>query len=200
MKSTTSRKPGDRPLPPGSPRFLQCFLEWFKKNQGRFAIRVSVKKIRANRIVLAFPSTTGCIHVDVHSCGGWDQIIVLAHWKNRWDIIHESEVEALATDNAYVCALCEGPPELFPTLETLWVGHVFDQFLEWVNEWLAKSHSITFIGDDGFFSAELSLRIRKQRSRRFELAHVPFASQPNGLWYIERPSGEIKRVTDGRVG
>ncbi len=107
MKSTTSRKPADRPLPSGSPRFLHCFLEWFKKNQGRFAISVSVKKIRENSIVLVFPSTTGCINAHVHSSGGWDEIVVWARWKSQWDIIHESEAEALATDNAYVCALCE---------------------------------------------------------------------------------------------
>ncbi len=198
MKSTTSRKPADRPLPPGSPRFLHCFLEWFKKNQGRFAIPVSVKKIRASNIVLAFPSTTGCIYAHVHSRGGWDEIVVCARWKGERDIIHESESEALATDNAYVCALCEGPHELFPSLDAMWVSHVFDhQFLAWVNEKLAKSHSITFIGDDGWFSAELSLRVRKQRSRRFVLAHVPFVRQPNGAWYMERASGEIKSVTDG---
>lgn len=177
MKSIYARKPAERPLPPGSPRFLHCFLKWFKENQGRFAIPVSVKKIRFDGIELSFPSTTGCIQAHVHSRGGgWDEIIVWARWKNNWDIIHESEASALATDNGYTCELCEGPHELFPTLEALWVSHVFDlQFLAWVNEKLAKSHSITFIGNRGWFSAELSLRVRKPGSRRFVLAHVPFA-------------------------
>ncbi|MBK7424696.1 MAG: hypothetical protein IPJ48_17315 [Propionivibrio sp.] len=89
--------------------------------------------------MLAFPSTTGRIHAHVHSRSGWDEIVVWARWKSQWDIIHESEVESLATDNAYVCALCEGPHARIPSLEALWVSHVFDhQFLAWFNEKLAR--------------------------------------------------------------
>src|ERR1035437_10114815 len=197
MKPHVRRKHIERGLPPGSSHFLRCFLEWLRANQGRFAIPVSVAKLRASGIELVFPSTTGCIRAYVHDRGNWHEIIVWARWKADWDIIHDSDVIPLLTDRGYVCELCMEQTEAFPSLEALWTCHGFECFLQWVNERLAKSRFITFTGSRGCFSADLSILVRnnRPRKRRILIAHVPFAIQPKDSWYMARPSGEIRRAT-----
>jgi hypothetical protein len=54
-----------------------------------------------------------------------------------------------------VCDLC--PPEsrsVFPNRAVLWIDHLFEPFLEWVDESLAKAKWLALYGSGGAFGKE----------------------------------------------
>lgn len=68
-------------------------------------------------------------------------ISVRVQWNGEdVDGLLELDVHSRRTKDGYVCSQC--PPEsaeVYPTIEALWIAHVFEAFLEFVNEKLAKA-------------------------------------------------------------
>jgi hypothetical protein len=76
----------------------------------------------------------------------------------------------------YQCQLClsDHPesPELFPSREALWIDHLFEPFLKWVNEQLAPAHWLQISGssDGGITCAQLIQEESDQETNRSDVA------------------------------
>jgi hypothetical protein len=68
-----------------------------------------------------------------------------------WDFLLDPDSEPKRVPGGYVCDL--GPPEsrsVFPNRPALWTDHLFEPFLEWVNETLAKAKWLALYGSPDY--------------------------------------------------
>jgi hypothetical protein len=80
----------------------------------------------------------------------WAEIEIFVEYDNqRWDIIFNHDLEAKRDDREWFCELCAkqgNPYRVFSTLEELWVEHLFNPLLNWVNSELAKAEALAICG------------------------------------------------------
>lgn len=64
-----------------------------------------------------------------------------------WDLVESHEAGAVASASGYFCTLCVLEARVFyPSREALWRDHLFETFLEWVNDKLLKARWIGIYG------------------------------------------------------
>jgi hypothetical protein len=64
-----------------------------------------------------------------------------------WDFLLDMDTEPRRVPGGYVCDLCPSEPRpVFPNRPALWTDHLFEPFLEWVNESLAKAKWLALYG------------------------------------------------------
>lgn len=138
------------------PRIQRAFVRWFKENRNRFEVPVRLVKITAKGVELRFQNYPDCLSVWLSRN---DELGVFVTWQGKlWDTLigpsgsvrrWSRSIRRDAPRNwhedyreGYVCIFClhEFPNVmLFSSPEALWQDHIFDSFLEWVNEELAPA-------------------------------------------------------------
>lgn len=117
------------------PRIQRHFLDWLKTNQSRLAIPLSLQSRTDRQMTFSLVGLTPAIEVTLT-----DEIgIHVIREKEWWDALLFFEAWPVKKEAGFICQYCE--PEFivpYPSREALWTDHMFEPFLDWVNETLAK--------------------------------------------------------------
>jgi len=127
-------------------RIQRSFMQWWKQNRQRFDVQVHILTVSHVGIRLKFAKDYGCIFARLSQ----DDLSVIVEVEGLfWDMLLSLDVCPVRSLNGYSCALCEQSDQIWPTRDALWVDHLFEPFLEWVNARLAKSCGIKLTGKPG---------------------------------------------------
>lgn len=125
-------------------RLQREFLSWFSANQNNFLTPVKISHKFKNHIELIFPSNQHYISAALNS----SEINVSFEWQSIvWDFMACFEAQADHTGNSFICTLCDpGSRETYASKRELWRAHLFEPFLEWVNNKLIMAPLIEIYG------------------------------------------------------
>ena len=129
------------------PRNQRAFVSWLAENYPRFAVSVRINRITATSVTLIFPDYPACLTVSLCS----HSLNVVVDWQGlNWDMLISLDAYIARTVNGYQCQLCivddTESPQLFPSREALWIDHLYEPFLKWVNEELASARWLEISG------------------------------------------------------
>jgi hypothetical protein len=131
------------------PRIQRAFVRWFKRNNRRFAVPIRVSKATSKGMEFRFINYPDCLSVWLSR----DGLSVHVNWQEHWDMLLDIDVGIKTTNDGYQCLFCfhEGgmTSVLFSSKEALWQDHIFEPFLEWVNEKLAPARWLQISGTAG---------------------------------------------------
>lgn len=126
------------------PKLQRYFLNWLEVNHARLAIPLTLESRTDRQVTLNFEGITRALEITLtHEIGV--HAMKNAEW---WDALLFFEAWPVKTDQGYICRWCK--PEYirpYPTRKALWVDHLFEPFLDWVNEtlnqmeWLSLSQT-----------------------------------------------------------
>lgn len=114
------------------------WLHWLSENRQRFAVPICITRRTDRGIEMAFVGANPILSA------------ILTRWEINiavGDLVESHEAYARSSTSGYFCFLCI--PEarvLYPSREALWREHLFETFLEWVNDRLLKSRWIGIYG------------------------------------------------------
>lgn len=150
MSQRPSRHRGIRP------RVQRAFFAWYRENRLGFAVMLRISK-RSDRLIhIAFEGVTPMIVAHIDRQGASVDVECDGAWFDR---LVDLDVAPQRVQNGYRCSLCEaeaGKREPLPTLEALWIDHLFEPFRCWVNDRLASAHSLQLLtSSDGRRIAQL---------------------------------------------
>jgi hypothetical protein len=136
----------------------RAFLRWFNENYTIFKVPIRLARISAKGAKLNFHNFPDCLSIWLAN----DALRVAVEWQGEpWDVLFDSDLYPCQTPDGFKCTLCE-PDEgesaaFFPTREALWLDHLFEPFLKWVNGKLASARwlRISSINDRSCTWAEL---------------------------------------------
>jgi hypothetical protein len=126
--------------------FCRAFVDWLSDASPRLAIPLRVDKKDSESIEASFVgiNTAVGVFIEYGETDAFVELGVFVDWEGcNWDMILNLDCEPVRRADGYVCDLC--PPEdqkEFPNREALWRDHLFEPFLEWVNEDLATADVI----------------------------------------------------------
>lgn len=166
------------------PRLQRAFLDWLRANRRRFAVTPRIHARTDRWIRITFDGITPMIAAYVGRDGIGDGIGVDVERGGEWfDRLADLDVALRRRRDGYFCAMCEtAERKCFPTREALWVDHLFEPFLGWVNERLAPARWLRLVTVGGGTRAASLLR------REEELGEPDRAMRLfGGLWDL---SGE----------
>lgn len=122
------------------PRIQRAFLAWLASAEPRLMRKIQIRR-RADRILY--------FHFDVGGLAlqGWLErggISIGAFNGNQWyDLIYDDIVAPQRVVGDYICRFCSPSEQcLYATREDVWIAHLFEPFLTWVNETLAPAQSL----------------------------------------------------------
>ncbi|WP_069065492.1 hypothetical protein [Sphingobium sp. RAC03] len=70
--------------------------------------------------------------------------------KECWDFLFDEDVVPVNDGAAWFCSLCEpNDCRLFPSIEALWVDHLFDPLRRWIDEQLRPATALEYHRVDG---------------------------------------------------
>ena len=82
------------------------------------------------------------------TCG---DLVISADWEGAcWDFLFSEEVRPEKSHGGFVCAICERESKhrIFPTLEALWLDHLFRPLEDWINTKLAVAQAVALYRTD----------------------------------------------------
>jgi hypothetical protein len=126
------------------PRIQREFLHWLSENRQRFAVPVRITRRTDRWIEMAFVGANPILSAILTR---W-QINIAVEWEGEcWDLVESHEAGAVRSASGYFCTLCVPEARVFyPSREALWRDHLFETFLEWVNDKLLKARWIGVYG------------------------------------------------------
>lgn len=131
----------------------RSFLTWLDTNRLRFAIPIRLGLRTATSLDFFFVGINDVI-------SGWlstyDITIAVTYEGECWDFLIDFDASPKRVPGGYICDLC--PPEgrpVFTDRPSLWAMEIFEPFLGWVNENLAKAKWIKLESDRGVTWARL---------------------------------------------
>ncbi len=129
---------------PPLPRFFRTFMSWLEDARPRLLLSVQIARIRRTFIELSISGFGGCITASVCRSGRKGSsvsISVRVQWNgDDVDGFFDLDVNTRRTKDGYVCVECPSDSaENYPTIEALWIAHLFEALLEFVNEKLATA-------------------------------------------------------------
>lgn len=161
------------------PRFQREFMAWFFEARRKFIAPLKITKRTKNSIELEFVNGQSLINVAVHTY----EILVCLKWQGEpwWDGLKEFEAYPERTKNGYVCYMCDPTErETFSSREALWHDHLFQPFLEWVNNTLVRAPWIEVCGHaETYRYAELRVSLPETRE--------PYVDQDEIFQIIDNP-------------
>lgn len=128
------------------PRVQRAFLRWFEINRMRFAILPRIVRRIDHRLTLSFTGITPLISAflsdeNIHAVVEIDG--------TRMDTLFSSDLFLKRDRNGYFCTLCDWQSaENHLSRESLWIEHVFESFLRWVNDTLAPAQWLRVLNVD----------------------------------------------------
>ena len=175
------------------PRIQREFLAWYRQNAGRFLIPLRLMARNRKRLDLGFAGITPVVSASLLE----DELIVQARMdRHVFDLIADFEAWPQHTPLGYVCNLCRPETrEVYRTRTEFWRRHVFDEFLEWVNQQLdpARWIRLSRLGDEGSTWATL---IREECELRKPDATLLFFQQLKRVDGRPAYSGGAEGVTN----
>jgi hypothetical protein len=133
------------------PRIQREFLRWFIQYRSQFAVPLRISKRTRRSFELEFVGAKAMIGASLTSWG----INVWFHWQGEcWDFLNCFDVIPKLINNGYICTLCEYEHRvIFLSREQLWKEHLFNPFLEWINNELAQAPWIEIVGTKNEFTS-----------------------------------------------
>ena len=128
-------------------RLHRAFLHWLALNHDRFTLPLELLERRDRFIRLGFTGITPALEVGVTT---WE-INLAALWQDEWwDHLISLEALPCRVAGVYHCHLCMPEAKrLWPNREALWLDHLFNPLLEWVNTELAVAHQLGLYETEG---------------------------------------------------
>jgi hypothetical protein len=121
-----------------------AFFQWYATNEDRFAIRLKLLKHTGACLDIGFCGINPIL--TAHLIDDGLNVSVVSEG-TYWDTILDLDALPKRAPGGYVCDFClEGHRRVFPSLEDLWRDHLFEPFLEWVNDDLAKAEALAISG------------------------------------------------------
>jgi hypothetical protein len=128
-------------------RLHRAFLDWLAVNGERLAIPLRIIERRDREIRLGFERATPALEVSVTT---WE-INILVIWQGEWwDMLISFEALLKQVPGGYRCRLCLPEAQrVWPSREALWLDHLFDPFLDWVNTELVHAQRLGLYETEG---------------------------------------------------
>ncbi len=129
---------------PPRPRFFRAFVRWLEDVRLQLLLPVRLVRIRRTHMELAICGFGDCVKAFVCRSGrkgSYASMNVRVQWNGEdVDGLLELDVYTHRTKDGYVCTQCPSDSaETYPTIEAAWTAHVFEVFLEFVNENLSTA-------------------------------------------------------------
>jgi len=119
-------------------RMIQrAFLKWFELNRPRFAIEIKLGRRTDRNLELSFAGINGAVTAALTT---YEINVYVEYESYNWDMILSVDSVPIRIEGGYYCAFCL--PEsrsIFPDRLSLYTDHLFEPFLKWVNDDLAKA-------------------------------------------------------------
>ena len=115
-----------------------AFITWHATNKDRFLIPVSVKMRHDRSLTILLHGVNPIIKISLDD----RDLVAATELQGRCiDLLFSFEsCPTKLAGGRYCCELCTDEPQrVFESLEDLWIDHLFEPFLEWVNETLVPS-------------------------------------------------------------
>ena len=127
------------PMRAGRPRIQRAFFRWLEAHQRRFAVPLRIIKRTDRYVEMAFVGVNPLLSVTLTS-----EIGVHVNWHGEWwDALMFFEACPTRSPQGYICETCLPEAQIFfPSREALWEDHMFQPFLEWVNNKLVSARWI----------------------------------------------------------
>lgn len=145
------------------PRIQRAFLDWLRANRRRFVVAPRIETRTDRWIRITFDGITPIIAVYV----GRDGVGVDVEHGGEWfDTLTDLDVALRHRRDGYFCAMCDtAEREYFPTRQALWIDHLFEPFLGWVNDKLAPARWLRLVTIGGASRAASLLRLDEERGK-----------------------------------
>lgn len=144
------------------PRIQRAFVHWLRANASRFAVPVKIIRCQHRCMDIALEHLNPCLEIFLT----WE-IGVGVTWQGTfWDYLTSFEAAPIHTPQGYVCDLCE--PEgrdVYTSREALWIDHLFEPFLTWVNEELVPARWLALYGSIDFGATWAKLSQNRQEDK-----------------------------------
>lgn len=156
------------------PRIQRELLHWLSDNRQRFGVLARITRRTDRWIQMAFVGANPILSAILTR---WE-INIAVEWQGQcWDLVESHEAGAVASASGYFCTLCVPEARVFyPSREALWRDHLFETFLEWVNDKLLKARWIGIYGSreiGGTWVKLLTDRPEHEREQHGEGVVVP---------------------------
>lgn len=120
------------------------FVAWLEDVRLQLLLPVRLVRIRRTHMELAICGFGDCVKAFVCRSGrkgSYASMTVRVQWNGEdVDGLLELDVYTHRTKDGYVCTQCPSDSaETYPTIEAAWTAHVFEVFLEFVNENLSTA-------------------------------------------------------------
>jgi hypothetical protein len=129
-------------------RFHRAFFRWLHANQSRFLTPQFRVISRTDRFITF--TILGLDPILTFGLSTWE-LGIHVEWKDAyWDSLAYFECWPNVVSEGYICDLCEvEKPKYYISREALWIDHVFEPFLEWVNTELTSFRYLALFGEPG---------------------------------------------------
>jgi hypothetical protein len=131
-----------------SPGLQHAFLAWFEEARSRLAIAISIGRSTPEVTEFTFALANPVLIGSLATCG---DLVISADWEGVcWDFLFSEEVRPEKSHGGVVCAVCERESKhrTFPTLEALWLDHLFRPLEDWINTKLAVAQAVPLYRTD----------------------------------------------------
>ena len=117
------------------PRLQRYFLEWLALNNVRLAYPLILRSRTERVMTFTFEGITPSLEITLtHEIGV--HAMKNGEW---WDALLFFEAWPVKTKEGYICGYCKpGYIRPYSTRKDLWLDHMFEPFLLWVNQTLPK--------------------------------------------------------------
>jgi len=140
-------------------RIQEALVAWLAEAVFRFSVAVHVEKLTPESIEMSFEGVSTAVGaiVKYEEIEPFVELEVFVDWEgSNWDLILNLDCEPVRQADGYVCDLCAPKDQkVFPSCEALWRDHLFEPFLEWINDKLAQSDVIGLYRSGGMTRAAL---------------------------------------------
>jgi len=131
-------------MPRHHARFQRAFFRWFDINRSRFVVPVRLKALKGSQVKIEFANHPECMRITAND----SNLCVWVDWNEKsWDGLLDLDVLPVRTRNGLLCRLCEDKEVRWNSLEELWADHLFEPFLNWVNNDFATAKSLRLFGE-----------------------------------------------------
>ena len=123
-------------------RIQRAFYLWLMASYGKFAIPVTVSRRRDLFLECRLAGITSALKITLTS---YDLVVAAEINGECWDLLACFEADPKKIQERYECSLCD--PETRSThlsREAIWRDGIFEPFLNWVNDTLAKCEWLAF--------------------------------------------------------
>ncbi len=150
-------------IPKVRSRAQRAFFAWLNEATPRLKIPLRIEKRTDKDVIFSFVGIPAAIRgyltfdymcwqrslntskkqFTVRKISG-GEVIISVDWQGQnWDILLCLEVLPVRTTSGYICRECEPEAhEIFPSREALWVDHLFEPLLKWINGELATARAV----------------------------------------------------------